>query len=316
VACIALTIVMYGIRAWRWRNLLLPMESIPVGPLFSITVVGFMAGLLIPRAQEGLRPYLVGRRYGIRPSAAFASIVLERLLDFVTVLVLFGLYAYLLLPSGGRDDSGLVRNLKVAGGFAALGSLVGTAALFAFHRNTEATMAVADRLLLLLPFGLGRFLSSFLRSFGEGLAVLRAPLSHLVGLGVQSLLLWLTIDLTVFLNNRAFGLTAIPFPASFLIVAVLLIGVSIPTPGMVGGYHAAYRVALTQVSGVDAPTAAAAAIAGHALSNLPVLVLGLLLLRTQGLTLGSVRGIADPGASPSAPGEGLEPPEKDKERTP
>jgi uncharacterized protein (TIRG00374 family) len=289
VVSTCLTVVMYGIRAWRWRNLLLPLQRVPVFRLFSITLVGFMAGLVVPRAQEGLRPYLVGRAYGIRPSAAFASIVLERLLDFLTVLVLFGLY--LLLPSSGGDGEGVVGRLKVGGEIAAFCSVLGAAALFVFHLKTEATMDLADRVLLLLPFGVGRFLSSFLRSFGEGLAVLRAPAGHLIGLGAQSLLLWLTIDLTVFLNNKAFGL-ALPFPSSFMIVAVLLIGVSIPTPGMVGGYHEAYRVALTKVYGVDASTAVAAAITGHALSNLPVLVLGLLFLRREGLAFGSVRGIA------------------------
>jgi uncharacterized membrane protein YbhN (UPF0104 family) len=145
-------------------------------------------------------------------------------------------------------------------------------------------MSVLDRILSPLPSKVGRFLGSFLRSFGEGLAVLRAPSRHLVAVLGQSFLLWLSVDLTVFLNNRAFGL-ALPFESSFLIVALLVIGVSVPTPGMVGGYHAAYRIALTRAYGVDPATAAAAAIAGHALSNLPILVLGLILLRGEGLTL-------------------------------
>jgi uncharacterized membrane protein YbhN (UPF0104 family) len=312
VGCVCLTVLMYTIRAWRWHNLLLPLRDVPIARLFSITIVGFLAGFLVPRAQEGVRPYLVGRRYGIRPSAAFASIVLERLLDFLTVLVLFGAYAYLFPPRRLEDAGPLLRRLKFAGGVAALGALLGGALLYVFHARTRQTIAILDRVLSPLPFGIGGHVSSFVVSFGEGLAVLRAPASHLLGLGFQSLLLWLAIDLTVFLNNRAFGLT-LPFPSSFFIVAVLLVGVSVPTPGMVGGYHVAYQQALTQVYGVDGATAAAAAITGHALSNLPVFVLGLILLRSEGLTLAELPAGPGETGSPDPP---REEPDKEKERLP
>jgi len=62
-------------------------------------------------------------------------------------------------------------------------------------------------------------------------------------------------------------------------------------PGMVGGFHAFYLLALSEVFGVPRATAAAAAVAAHALSNLPVLVLGLVLLGREGLSLGKVVGV-------------------------
>ena len=65
-------------------------------------------------------------------------------------------------------------------------------------------------------------------------------------------------------------------------IAFLTVGVAIPTPGMVGGFHAFYLLALTHAFGVPRATAAAAGIACHALSNLPVLVLGLVLPRARG----------------------------------
>ena len=54
-------------------------------------MVGFASGLLIPCAGELLRPWLVSRRYPIATSAGFATIILERLVDMITVLVLFAL---------------------------------------------------------------------------------------------------------------------------------------------------------------------------------------------------------------------------------
>jgi uncharacterized membrane protein YbhN (UPF0104 family) len=164
--------------------------------------------------------------------------------------------------------------------------------LFAFHLHADRAMGALEGVFVRIPFGLGRPLSEGLRAFGGGLAVLQAPPGHLLIVLGQSFVLWLLIDLSVFLNNLAFGLD-FPFHASFLIIAFLVVGVAIPTPGMVGGYHAAYLLALTKVYGVDPGTAAAAGITGHALSNLPVLVGGLLLLPGEGLTIGKVAKMTD-----------------------
>jgi len=78
--------------------------------------------------------------------------------------------------------------------------------------------------------------------------------------------------------------------------------VAVPTPGNVGGFHEAYLLALTQAFGVAKDTAAAAGIASHALTNLPVLLLGLAFLGREGLTMGKVAKMTeappqDPGAS-------------------
>ncbi len=149
-----------------------------------------------------------------------------------------------------------------------------------------------DRAFVRIPLGLGRHVSESLRAFGGGLAVLQAPPAHLLAVLGQSFLLWLLIDFSVFLNNAAFDLD-LPFQSSFLIIAFLVVGVAIPTPGMVGGYHAAYFLALTKAFGVDPGRAAAAGLAGHFLTTLPVLLLGLAFLRGEGLTIGKVAKMTD-----------------------
>ena len=71
---VLVTIAIYSVRAWRWGDLLLPLGRVGFGDLFSATMVGFASGLLIPRAGELLRPWLVARRYSsISTSAGFAT---------------------------------------------------------------------------------------------------------------------------------------------------------------------------------------------------------------------------------------------------
>lgn len=285
---VLVTIAIYSVRAWRWGDLLLPLGRVGFGDLFSATMVGFASGLLIPRAGELLRPWLVARRYSsISTSAGFATIILERLIDLITVLVLFALYLFVLEAPSAQAENRLMDLVKLGGavtGVAALGAL---GFLLALHANAERVTGLVERILSHFPRFIAEPGGRMLRAFSSGLAVLRAPLSHLGLIGAQSLVIWLLIALGFHLNHAAFGIV-LPFHATFLLIAFLVVGVAIPTPGMVGGFHAFYLLALSEVFGIERSTAAAAAVAAHALSNLPILVFGLLLLGREGLSLGRV----------------------------
>jgi glycosyltransferase 2 family protein len=290
VGLVVVTLGVYSARAWRWGDLLLPLGRVPYPDLFSATMVGFASGLLIPRAGELLRPWLVSRRHPIATSAGFATIILERLLDLITVLLLFALYLFVLPAPAAQIEGRLTELLKLGGAVTAgiaLGVLV---FLLALHANAERVIGTLERLLQRAPRWLAEPFGKILRAFSSGLAVLRAPFGLLGRIGVQSVVIWLLIALGFHLNHMAFGIQ-LPFHANFLLIAFLVVGVAIPTPGMVGGFHAFYLLALSEVFGVPRATAAAAAVAAHALSNLPVLVLGLVLLGREGLSLGKVVGV-------------------------
>jgi uncharacterized protein (TIRG00374 family) len=290
------TVLVYAIRAWRWGYLLAPLARVPFADLFSTTMVGFASGLAIPRAGEVLRPYLIGQRHAVRTSAAFASIILERLLDLATVLGLIACYFFVLPAPATQTTGELLSALKLAGKLMALATASLLVLLWAFHAYSERALATVERLLVWLPARISHWIGSTLRSFSQGLAVLHAPTTHLLALLGQSLLLWLGIALSLYCSYHAFGI-GLPFHASFLLIGFLTVGVSIPTPGMVGGFHAFYRLALTSVFGVKAGVAAAAGIAAHALTNLPVLILGLVFLGREGLTFGAVTRMTETSES-------------------
>ena len=295
---VLVTLFTYAVRAWRWGYLLRPLARVPFKDLFSVTVIGFMSGLLVPRAGEILRPYLIGRRHAVKTSAAFASIILERLLDLITMLALFFSYLYILPLPEQQTRGPLLGFLKAGGALAGAAALGVTLVLAAFHSRADQAMALVERVLRLLPERFARPIADAIRAFAQGLAVLQAPLPHLLAIAAQSLLTWLSIAAGVYWTNRAFGLD-LPFHTAFLILGFLTVGVAVPTPGNVGGFHELYRIAMTQAFGVAAGPAVAAGLALHALSNLPVLVLGLLFLGREGLSLGKVATITEAAAKDS-----------------
>jgi uncharacterized membrane protein YbhN (UPF0104 family) len=74
------------------------------------------------------------------------------------------------------------------------------------------------------------------------------------------------------------------------------VGVAVPTPGQIGGFHAAYQIAVTTFFAVPVDRAVSAAIVLHAISFLPVLLVGLVLMAREGLTFAGARQLAEQGA--------------------
>src|SRR5258708_24140903 len=107
---IGVTMLTYALRALRWQYLLAPIGPTRFSTAFRTTVIGFAASFVLPaRPGEVLRPYLLARHDGLPPTAAFATVILERLLDLVTVLLLFGLFVLLVDPASLSGEPALYR---------------------------------------------------------------------------------------------------------------------------------------------------------------------------------------------------------------
>ncbi|MEO7890944.1 MAG: lysylphosphatidylglycerol synthase transmembrane domain-containing protein [Vicinamibacterales bacterium] len=283
IAAVCVTLQTYILRAWRWQLLLRPIGRASFRTAFRTTVIGFAASFLLPaRIGEVLRPYLLARTEGLNATSTFATVIVERLIDLCTVLMLF---AVALLNPG--IDVG--PDVKLAGEFAAAGSIVGLTMLSLLAGHPERLGRWAASVTGRLPPKLGHTLQQFVQTFAEGLKVMRSP-GHLAGAILWSIPLWLSIALGIMFTSWAFDL-AIPFAGSFVVVGYLAVGVAVPTPGATGGFHTAYLLALTQVFHAPASEAGAAAIVLHLVSFVPVTLLGLLFMWQDGLTLGRLKGM-------------------------
>lgn len=300
---VALQVVTYLSRAWRWVLLLAPVGHARLATALRTTVIGFAANALLPaRAGEVLRPYLLARREGISATSAFATVIVERFLDLATVALLFGTFALTASQATLTADRRLYAAVETGGLVAALVAIAVLLLFALLAGHPERLGAVTGRVTRALPARIGTALTHAVRTFASGLAVMRRP-ALLARAFLVSLPLWLSIALTIWLVARAFHIT-IPFTGSFLIVALLTVGVAVPTPGAVGGFHYAFRVGATVFYGVPNDKAVGAAIVLHAVSFLPVAVVGLVVMAQDGLSLGRLRQLA----REPAPDEQADPP--------
>ena len=305
-ALVGVTGLTYVLRALRWQFLLAPLGPTRFSQAFRTTVIGFAANTVLPlRAGEMVRPYLLARREGLSVPATFTTIILERLLDLVTVLVFLGMFVLFFDPGLDRVNRAIYQSVKFGGLMGALGSgaILLVLGLNAFR--PALTHRLVDFCLRPLPRGLRGRLSGLIYGLLDGLAVTRDPvrLAQAIALSVP---LWLSICAGIWLATAAFHMT-IPFTGSFLIVALLTVGVSVPTPGAVGGFHEFFRIGAAVFYGVDNDRAVGAALVLHAATFVPVTLLGGLFMMQDGLDLARVRRIGDEARAGGAAGPAPEP---------
>jgi len=288
---VGVTGLTYVLRAARWQYLLAPIGTVRFLSAFRTTVIGFAATALLPaRAGEVLRPYLLARREGLSATATFATIILERVLDTVMVLLLFGVFLLVADPRIGGADAQSFGRLKTGGLVVALGSVSALVAMFVLAGRPAILSRLERALGRSLPAAIASRTMRLVHAFANGLAIVRQPARLMVAL-LLSIPLWLSIAAGIWAVSRAFHIE-LPFIGSFLIMALLVVGVAVPTPGAVGGFHYFYRLGAVAFYGAPNDRAVGAAIVLHAVSFVPVALLGLVFLAQDGLSLASVGRLA------------------------
>jgi glycosyltransferase 2 family protein len=288
-------VVNLAIRAYRWQYLLEPLGRTTFANAFRATSVGFAASTVLPaRAGEVIRPYFLARtsrQHGqMSATGAFATIILERLLDVITVLVLVASYVFVF----GRDMA--ITNpvafawLKWIGAMAAAAAMAALVVLFLLAGDPERLGRATARLARVVPSFAG-LIARVVEKFARGLAAIRRPGRLLVALA-WSFPLWLSIAVGIWAVSVAFHL-AIPFTGTFVVIALLVLGVAVPTPGAIGGFHAAFRYSATAFFGAPDAAAVGAAIVLHLFSVGPSLLLGLFFAAQVGLNIEGMRRLAD-----------------------
>lgn len=277
----------YVIRVRRWQLLLAPIGAVGFASATRATVIGFATSTVVPRLGEVVRPWLLARREQIGMSAALATIVVERLLDMLAVILLFGLYLLAFSDHLPRTGEPVLAALEAGGLTAAVGAGTVLALVCAAARRPQWVVSLATRVERLAPHGPGAVAGRFITRFSTGLGVARDPV-RLLRAVLWSLAMWALVGATAWAGCLAFGI-ALPASSGLLLMALMALGVAVPTPAGVGGFHAAVQVGLTALYDVPADAAVGAALVLHVVTFAPVTVVGLAWMARDGI---SFRGMA------------------------
>jgi glycosyltransferase 2 family protein len=275
LAAAVIILIAYFWRAVRWQALLKPLTEVSLREVWVATCVGFAAILLIGRAGEVVRPVVLPMRdHRVRPAASFVTIMIERLYDSVTVVLLFALSLLWLTPAdGGGTDFARAR---IAGAALVVILIIAVSLLIWFRKRSQTVVGWLDR--RINPgSSLGARIKLALLSTLEQLATALSVLSDVRLLAITvfwSVVLWGSVSTANLLVCRAFG---IPFGFSqvFFVLGWSMVGSAVPTPGgAAGAFHAVTGAALVLL-GVGRDHAAAMAIVMHLVDFAPAAMVGL-----------------------------------------
>lgn len=280
------TFISYFFRAVRWRYLLLPLKKTRLGNLFPATIIGYMANNILPaRLGEFVRAFVLGEKECISTSAVFASLVIDRLFDGFTVLLILLFTFFTVKLPGGMES---VQHGLVVGGYITLTIYIFVVVfLVILKQRTMQTINLIGGLLKPFPAKVAEKVIPLLGSFIEGVRLSSKP-AELFALLCSSLVIWAFAIWPVDLLLRSFGII-LPITASMFIMVFLVFAVMVPAaPGYVGTYHAACVYGLMAFN-IQKEKALSVALMIHGVSFFPVIIVGLFYLWKKDVSLSEMR---------------------------
>ncbi|MFQ5934724.1 MAG: lysylphosphatidylglycerol synthase transmembrane domain-containing protein, partial [Dehalococcoidia bacterium] len=165
-------------RTFRWQYLLRHMRLMPMGRLYPVVVVGYMANNLMPvRLGEVARSYYLGKRENVSATSTLATIGVGRVYDGLTLIV-FALVIWPFLPLSKllKDDAGNFEVGKAAGGAAIVALFVVAIVVFvAVAARPSTGRRLTDLLLIFVPSRFKEQVRELAELFIGGLESLNSP---------------------------------------------------------------------------------------------------------------------------------------------
>lgn len=192
------------ISAWRWRYLLHPVKAIRTPSLFSVTCIGVMTNMMLPvRAGDFVRAYMIGEKEQVSKTTCLATIVVERILDLLSILMI--LILLLVFVSFPLETSQLTGSLKIGGYVSGLLCSVVLGGLFLLKYRTYQTIKFITVWMGFLPRRSLDWLIEILKSFALGLQFIKKDW-RLISIVFLTFALWMGYALSNFLILRSFNL--------------------------------------------------------------------------------------------------------------
>ncbi len=255
------------VRAFRWHFLLGPIKKVPVRRLFPVVVIGYMANDVLPiRMGEVVRSYVLGKRENVTKTGALATIVVERIMDGITMLLFLAGTA--LFVTINKDIEG-IEKLASAVFLVFIG-------IFFFVASSRTKLLKLEAFgLKLLPGSIRGRVEGIANKFIDGLQVLRQWRDLLMVFGL-SIVAWLCEAAMYWMVALAFTGLNLSWQAILMTLAVANLFTLVPsTPGYVGPFDFAANNVLVGIFLVRSELAASYVILLHAALYFPVTLWGL-----------------------------------------
>jgi uncharacterized protein (TIRG00374 family) len=234
---VPVAILSHWIRAVRWKLYIEPIKkNVSTYNLFSAVMVGYAVNNFTPRGGEFVRPYVLARREKCSKTSVLATIIVERVIDVVFLLLMFGIVFFgskaLILKAFPWLDPKTLTLMIVA--------VFVVVILLLLLLSTTLFDNLLSKILSKFSFKYTERIFNIWESFKIGFQTLKTPKHYLINI-FYSALIWVLYAIPSYLMFFAFDFQNTAHLGAIdagLLVVVSGIGMSIaPVPGGIGVYH-------------------------------------------------------------------------------
>ena len=253
-------------RGWRWKQTLAPLGAYPrAGNCVDAIFVSYATNLVLPRVGEVSRCGVLSRYDGVSFAKSLGTVVTERLLDAVCILLITGGTFLLQMPvfvrffsETGTKIPSLLHLLTSPWFYVSLFSVIGVGVLLYY-------------LLRMLSFY--EKVKGVVRSVWEGVMSLR-QVDHIGLFAFYTVAIWVCYFLHFYLTFFCFDFTSsLSLQAGLVMFVGGTFAVIVPTPNGAGPWHFAV-ITMMMLYGVSDADASMFALIVHGIQTLLVILLG------------------------------------------
>ncbi len=225
------------VTAIVWIQLLRPLGRFRIGQVVPAMLIGFGGNNVLPaHLGELVRTVVFARQHRRSTGSVLASLVLERVLDVLSILVFYFIAV--------NSDAGLPDSIRSGAQFVALAMVPFCLALFVFLRWPSPFLRLWGWGSSWLPRRWSERGTRLLEGIVHGLSAMES-IRRVVVVMLLALVKWGITGGMVWLAMLAFH-TPVTYSAAVIVVAVSALAVALPSaPGYVGTMQAAFVFSLT-----------------------------------------------------------------------
>jgi uncharacterized protein (TIRG00374 family) len=284
-------------RAIRWKCLLKhEKEGVSFFNRFAGNAVGFAVTSLFPgRLGELIKPLYLAQKEDLKKGFVIGTVVVERMFDLFSMCFLLGvffvsrpLYTSIFNIEIEKEAYSNLALWGIIGMAIAIIILIVTLCLYFFKEKTIKFIA-----LFLKPLSQKwrDLIMDLIDEFIEGLKFFHSVGAVFVYI-FWSLVVWISITFFYWIWLIAFDIR-VPFFYVFPFVFLTMLGASIPTPGMIGGFDYFSKYGLISLYGVEANLAVGMTLVVHAIQLAVTYVVGYGILWKEGISLLQIKKMGE-----------------------
>ena len=273
---IAVAMLGHYFRALRWKYILHSVKpDASMKNLFASLMVGYGVNCVTPKLGEVTRAVLIGKWEGLSRSSMFGSVILERIID--TISLGFSVVVALLLTRVSLSEQfpWLITSLYVMAAFIVLAIVILSLILKSRDKFSQFIIKFVGK----ISQNLAERIAYIFTMLAEGFASLKGTRNYL----------WTIFWTAAIIILYAFGSYAgllmldmqkyqpITFAMGWIIMSVSAIGVIIPTPGSTGSYHTLAKSTLVLIFGFNETISAAYAFLTHIIGYILFIITALVM---------------------------------------